>query len=212
MLTIRYASTTEEITRVFVLTERVYRAHGYIAPEFDHKAYSAFLWELHEKYDTTYLMAIPEGEGEPVAAVSLMASEKHILPTEHYFDVNLCEMFRVERSQIWEISRLVSESNRSGIRSIPSLVCGICDYAPKQHFRLASAGMKPSVISELERTTGLTLKRFEQQEILGRCPDHYRAWFQAAKRQMFVIEEAGGRDFVDQWGEKLTKAGVVFDL
>jgi hypothetical protein len=209
MLTIRRARTPEEITQVFVLTERVYRAHGYIPCDCD---YSKFLWELHEKYDTTYLMAIPKGESEPVAAVSLMASETHILPTEHYFDVNMCEMFRMERSQIWEISRLVSESSRSGLRSIPALVCGICSHAPKQGFRLASAWMKPCVISELERTTGLIFTRLEQQAIIERCPEHYHAWVQAISAQGFVIEKAGGQDFVDRWGNRLAKAGVVFDL
>jgi hypothetical protein len=212
MLTIRRARTPEEITQVFDLTERVYRDKGYVAPDFDHDAYSGFLWELHEKYNTTYFMAIPEGESEPVAAVSLMASETHLLPTEHYFDVNLCEMFAVERHQIWEISRLVSESSRSGLRSIPALVYGICDYAPQQNFRLASAWMKPSVISELHRTTGLMLKRLEHEPIIERCPEHYRTWFRAIEPQGFVIDEAGGQDFVDRWSEKFAKAGVVFDL
>jgi hypothetical protein len=210
MLTIRRTRTPEEKAQVFALTERVYRAHRYISEDCD---FHAILCEMDAKYDTTYLMALPEGKSEPVAAISLMASPTLLLPTEQYLDIDLVRDFGVPRTQIWEFSRLVSEvGGRDGFKGLLGLIFATCDFTLRQGCLLGTANMSPETITEIERTTQLQLIHLNFFDTSKTYPAHYDAWFKRQPKQGFVVQEAGGREFIERMRPRLDGFGIVLDL
>jgi hypothetical protein len=107
---------------------------------------------------------------------------------------------------------VVLKQGEGQFKGLLGLIFATCDLTLRYRCRLGVAGMTPEKINEIEQTSKLQLTRLSFFDTSKVYPEHFQELFIRQTRQGFVVEELGGREFIEQMYPRLGGFGIVLDL